>query len=370
MTPGWAAPDPLPVPAPIGLLRALLLLTFFLHVLPMNLVLGGSLIAAVARVYGRHGAHAHAAELARLWARALPVLFAATITLGVAALLFLQVLYGRVFFASSIVMAWAWFAVIPLLILAYYGAYLLALTGDTPRTWPVIAAAVVAILVATVAFIYSNNMSLMIRPAELVAQYRADARGMHLATGDPALLPRFLHMLVGAVAISGLAVALAGLSLRARTPEFGDWAVRRGSLWFVAATAVNIPVGFWWLSALPRPAIERLVLGGDAVAGLVLGAGIAAGLLAVALVLGGVASPGPARMVLGGTAAALASVACMVVTRDHVRRAALDAAGFTPAAWVVPPWGAIALFAVLLVVAAGLVVWMVRAVTRQTPGRV
>ena len=51
---------------------------------------------------------------------------AATVTLGVAPLLFVQELFGRVFFTSSILMAWFWLAIIALLIPAYYGVYLYA----------------------------------------------------------------------------------------------------------------------------------------------------------------------------------------------------------------------------------------------------
>ena len=64
--------------------------------------------------------------------RPLPVAIAATVTLGVAPLLFVQVLYGRLFFTSSILMAWFWLAIVPLVILAYYGAYLLAFRGEAP----------------------------------------------------------------------------------------------------------------------------------------------------------------------------------------------------------------------------------------------
>ena len=69
----------------------------------------------------------HDAPLAHLVVKAMPVLISATVTLGVAALLFLQVLYGRLFFVSAVVMGWWWLGVIGLLILAYYAAYLLAL---------------------------------------------------------------------------------------------------------------------------------------------------------------------------------------------------------------------------------------------------
>ncbi len=49
----------------------------------------------------------------------------------------------------------------------------------------------------------------------------------------------------------------------------------------------------------------------------------------------------------------------MVLNRDHVRQASLDAAGFAPAQWVAPQWGPIAIFAVLFVSAIAVVMWMV-----------
>ena len=56
-------------------------------------------------------------------AKKLPVLLPATITLGIAPLLFVQVLYGQYFYTSSIIVAWPWFLVLVLLTVAYYGFY-------------------------------------------------------------------------------------------------------------------------------------------------------------------------------------------------------------------------------------------------------
>ena len=65
----------------------LLLLTFFLHVIPMNLVLGGSIIGAIARVRGRRPDRPHEAALAHIVVKAMPMLISVTVSLGVAALL-------------------------------------------------------------------------------------------------------------------------------------------------------------------------------------------------------------------------------------------------------------------------------------------
>ena len=134
MTPVIPLADPLPQPAPAWLLWALLQLTFFLHLLAMNVVLGGSILALHWRLSRRTDSATPRAEVVAAFARALPVAVAAAVTFGVAPLLFVQVLYGRVFFTSSILMAWWWLAVVPLVVFAYSGAYLLGISvgGSDP----------------------------------------------------------------------------------------------------------------------------------------------------------------------------------------------------------------------------------------------
>ena len=170
MTP-LPALDPLPLPAPAWLLSALLSLTFFLHVLPMNLLLGGSIIALVARLRGRKDGRS--AALAREIAGVLPVLFAATLTLGVAALLFLQVLYGRAFFSAAVLLAVPWFLVVP----AAHHGLLRGVRHPKPedarlarRPW---IASRSAFCVVFVAFVQANVMSAVLHPVRLVSWFAA-----------------------------------------------------------------------------------------------------------------------------------------------------------------------------------------------------
>jgi hypothetical protein len=129
MPPVIPVANPLPLPAPPGLLWALLQAVFLLHLVAMNVVLGGSLLTLHWRFSRRSEGAAHRAALLGLFAKALPAAVAAAVTLGVAVLLFVQVLYGRLFFTSSILMAWLWLAVVPLVILA------LGATNAVPATW-------------------------------------------------------------------------------------------------------------------------------------------------------------------------------------------------------------------------------------------
>lgn len=362
MIPAVPQPDPIALPAPLWLLWGLLVLTFTLHLLPMNFVLGGSIVGAVARVRGARGS-AEDARLAAWIAKAMPVAIASAVTLGVAALLFQQVLYGRLFFTSAVLMGWFWLAVIPLLITGYYGAYALAFGGKAAAASGGWLAAAVAGLFLAIAFVYSNNMSLMLRPFEFVARYQADGRGLHLALGDPALWPRFLHMLVGAIAVSGLVVAGYGLKVRARDHAFGTWAIRRGSLWFSTMTAVNLLIGFIWLAMLPRESILRF-MGANPGATVVLALGMMLGFGALVTVFMAGSAKDPAPLVGTGIGLVVATLVLMVLTRDHVRQAALETAGFQPVSWIVPQWGPIAVFFALLLAAIGTVVWMVAALAR------
>lgn len=349
-------PDPLPVPAPPGLMWFLLLLTFLLHLLPMNFVLGGSILAVFARLRG--AASPHHAKLGEFFAKAMPPMIAAAVTLGVAPLLLSQVLYGRVFFASSVLMAWFWGAVIPLLIIAYAGAYLISFKGGKlggaigPVSW------IVALIFVVIGFIYSNNMTLMLRSGEHLAAYRENPHGWHLNLADPTLIPRYLHMLFGAIAVSAMVVALYGLVKWAREEEFGRWAVRYGASWFCMATVVNLILGMWWLIKLPRETMLRF-MGRSMLATISMGAGALIGIGAMMMMGMAITSRTPRGLVRGSAMSLLLTLILMVVARDQVRQGGLAAAGFQQNPWVQTQWGPLLLFLVMLVVAIVVVIWMV-----------
>jgi Protein of unknown function (DUF3365) len=363
MTPVIPLADPLPQPAPPALLWALLQLTFFLHLVAMNVVLGDTLLALHWRLSRRaEGARPRAALLA-FFARALPVAVAAAVTLGVAPLLFVQVLYGRLFFTSSILMAWLWLAIVPIVILAYYGAYLLAFRGEALGGRARAAWVVVGLSFAAVAFLQVTNATRSIRPDTFLEAYRASARGLSLNLGDPTFWPRYLHVLLGAVAVAALGAAVYGALRRARDPELGDWAIRRGTTVYGVATAANVFVGMLFLLALPRTVLIRLV-GGDAWAMTLLALGILLAIAAAGLALLALGAKNPVRVTWAQLWLLGATLAVMVLLRDQVRLIALRDAGFEQPARVATQWAPLAVFLVLLVGASATIGWMARALAR------
>jgi hypothetical protein len=363
MSPVIPLPDPLPQPAPLGLLWALLQLTFLLHLVAMNLVLGGSLLALHWRFSRREeGAPQRAAFLA-FFAGALPVAVAATVTLGVAPLLFVQVLYGRLFFTSSILMAWFWLAVVPLVIAAYSGAYLLAFRGATPGRRASGVASLVALLLAAVAFLQVSNATRALRPDTFLEAYRASGRGLTLNLGDPTFWPRYVHVLLGAVAVAALGAALYGVLRRAQDPPLAAWAIRRGTTVFGAATAANVFAGLVFLLSLPKPVLIRLV-GGDAWAMTLLALGILLGTASGGLALLALGAKDAVRVTWAQAGLLAATLVIMVLLRDQVRQITLREAGFEHASPVAAQWGPFAVFVALLVAAVATIAWMARALAR------
>ncbi len=366
-------PDPIPLPAPIGLLTFLLAITFLLHLLPMNFVLGGSLLLGVSHLRARYAGEEigrHHRRLIEILAQAFPVAIAFTITLGIAPLLFVQVLYGQLFFSSSILMAWPWLAVVGLLLVGYYAAYWHAYRHAALGP----AAAWVALGFAgaflVIAFLFVNNFGLLQNPEIWRPLYLSDRRGLHLyAVWDASVFARYLHFGFAALALTGLVVAGVGVRRGGLDPEFARWARRYGGRWFLGATALQVGSGVWLLSTQP-PRVRGALLGGNPGDSLLLVVAVGCALAAVA-VLAPPQRVSPGRLRLGSLAIGV-TVVLMVLLRQRVRSLWLEPFFRFDQIPVAPQWGAILLFLILLAAGVGLVGWMMRQffgqTARPTPG--
>jgi hypothetical protein len=263
-------------------------------------------------------------------------------------------------------MAWWWLAVVPLVILAYSGAYLLAFRGESlgPRARHV--AVGITVLFAAVAFLYTSNVTRSLRPETFVDVSRQGGTGLVLNLGDPTFWPRYLHMLFGAVAVASLAAALFGLIRRRRQPEMASWVMRKATLMFGVATAVNIFVGMWFLLAQPKEILIRLV-GGDTWAMTLLALGILFGIATGGFALLALGAKNAVRATWAQVAILLPTLIVMVLLRDQLRQLVLKGAGFEHPGWVDPQWGPLAIFALLLVGAIATIAWMARALARGVP---
>jgi hypothetical protein len=351
--------DPLPLPGPLGLFLFLLHVTLVLHLVAMNVTLGGSILALVWRLSEGLQERAFVAW----FAKALPVAVAATVTLGVAPLLFVQLLYGRLFFTSAILLGGYWLALVPLLIFAYYGAYLMAFRASAPLRSGVALAAVVTLLFVVVSFLHSSNAALQLRPEVFLAKYHLNPAGFPLDLNDRSVLPRWFHAVLGALAVAGALVAFVGWLRRRSDPLFASWAARAGLAWFAWTTAGNVIFGTWYALALPRSSLARIA-GADPWAASLLAVGSILGLALIAIAVLGLSGKDPVRSVPVLVSHLGATMIVMVLLREEVRRSALLPLGYAHHGWVTPQWSAIAAFVVCLCGAVVAIAWMIRALVR------
>lgn len=195
------AADPLGLAVPVWILLALKTFGFFLHLLFMNLWVAG--LPTAIYLWPKKPAIAE-----RLF-HALPFFMAFGINAGIVPLLFLQVLYPQFFYPATILQAWFWFAVIPLLLIAYYAVYLASF-----GKFRLAAAQLATVLIYLIGLMFSSAMTLTANPQEwpdifLNANQGGAVHGLYLYFSFEVLL-RFLlviGMAFGTLAAYFVAVA-------------------------------------------------------------------------------------------------------------------------------------------------------------------
>jgi hypothetical protein len=354
------AVDPAPLPAPTWLFHLLLLVTFFVHVLFLNVTLGGTIIGAAHALVAR-GSEALGRRAGRLALGVLPASISFTVTTGVAPLLFVQVLYAQVFYPATVLLGWLWLGLLVLLIAGYYAVYLAKYevggAAGSLRTW---------LSVAGVCFLAIAAIQVLVNVLQVTpGRWWGVAERAAAALGDPTLLPRYLHFLLGSLAVAGMFFALLALRAARRDADpFHAWLARRGLVWAMAATGLQIVVGFWLLFSLPTE-ILRALMGGNFSATVHLGVGTGFGVLALILLMGIHEPLKQQNVVWGAAACILLTVVTMVTIRDQVRRLYLAPFVSLQALPVQTQADVLTLFLVVFVLGLATVAWMIRRAMRE-----
>jgi len=347
-------PDPNPLPAPFWVFKLLLVVTFYLHILAMNFMLGGAALALLAR--WRQKGNQFGSRIFFDVAKKVPVLMAATISLGIAPLLFVQVLYGQFFYTSSILVAWPWFLVLVLVVCAYYGFYFVSYQGvRRPR----VAGRVMLFsttLVLIIGFIYTNNLTLSQVPANWAQKYFSSTSGWNLNLSEPTLVPRYLHFMTAAVAVGGLYLVLIAWTKWKQDQEYARAIFQLGGKAFLYATMAQFVIGFWFLFSLPR-ALRMVFMGTDPLATALLCFGLVAALVTIFMMSTALRKDNIRLAALGVTGITALVVLVMSVMRELLRMAYLKPY-YNPQQFAVQTqWSPFLIFLVLFV--AGGAFWFV-----------
>jgi hypothetical protein len=332
------------LPAPLWLITALHILTLSLHLTVMSCLVGSLVIVLWGKLAGRWQD-----PTVRKLVRLLPTGMAATATLGVAPLLFLQLVYPRQVYAAAIVSGWLWMGIIAAVIIGYYFLYGAAMSAQSGAGRRSIYLTLSLCALVYVSLVYSSTFALAERPLEikaLYAQYHAGALlNPHL--GDYFL--RWLHMILGALTLGGFSVALLG---RDNPPAF-----RLGRAFFLWGMVLNAIAGLSYLLSLADylPAFAHSA----GLYSLTLGLALAA--LSAYLFLRD-------RFLPSGLAL-FVSLVTMVVNR-HILRLVKLGGHYDPSSLrVAPQWSVFVLFVVCLVVALASIGYMLHLFAKDSVRR-
>jgi hypothetical protein len=366
MLPPFLGPlNPLGYPAPYWFILFFKVFGFTLHMALMNLWFAGLITMLLLRWRGG----VHARRLSDRVIGALPFVVAFGINLGIVPLLFTQVAYYQAFYPATILAAWPWFAVIPLLMVAYYGVYLYVIGLRKGSLTPFTQAAgwVSAGIFMLLGLVFSNTFSLMTNVAGWGPLWSATSQtgapyGIGLNLGDATLLPRLLLMFGLALTSTAAYVAVdTGLFAGGESPEYKRWAMRfalilsaLGNVWVAAAGS--------WYSFGTLPAEVRAVQLQFPLVILTLLTAAGTGLPLLLLLVGQRGIQRGLGLLVG--LAQVGALALHAVSRQIVQNLELKPylqLGVEP---VNVQWSPLLLFLVLFVAGIGVIVWMVAQVVK------
>lgn len=348
-------------PAPFWFIWLFKVLGFSLHMVPMNLWYAGLISLLVIRWLG----HEHARRLSDRVLTAMPIIVAIGINLGIVPLLFTQVAYYQAFYPSTILMAWPWFSVIPLLMVAYYGVYIYVIGLGRAGLTPVRRASgwLAAILFVVIGFVFANNFSLMTNMGSWQGMYQATSvagapLGVALNTAQPSLWPRWL-MMFGLALLTTAAYVVVDTAFFAgrESDEYRRWARRLAFVVYTVGLAWFALTGTWYFFGTLAPAARAAALISPILV-LTLATALSPGLPWVLILAG-------QRRLSRGLAVAVGLaqygvLAANALSRQIVQDAELGAYLDVRAQPVNIEWSPLILFLLLFVGGLGLVLWMIR----------
>lgn len=250
-------PDPLPVAA--GWFQFLSHFTYYLHLISVGIMFSIALSMTVGYFKGK--TENNWLGFGKDMAHLLPFSIAFAINLGVAPLLFIQVIHGNFFYTASTLIGTNWILLIVILILGYYAAYWISFRESGKHGTKKYLALFVSIVLAWTGFILVNVNTLALRPS-LWKGYFSHMGGFHLNTGDPTMMPRYTFYLFLLLAIGGLFIAVYS-KLKYGKEKSKPWIAYGASLSGYSCF-LTIPSSIYYMGILPQN-IREVFLTGDAI---------------------------------------------------------------------------------------------------------
>lgn len=310
---------PLPFPAPEPLLIVLLVGFFLLHILFVNLMVGGTVLTVFYQIKGLKNLRYD--RLAHKIANTVTVNKSLAVVLGIGPLLAINTLYTVYFYTANALTGVMWLSIIPLIVAAFLLTYLHKFTWERMahrRLLHICIAAAAAALFLFIPLIFLTNINLMLFPARWT-----EVQGFVSALILSNVFPRYAHFVLACLAVTGLFIVwLFRRAAAAKTDDIGferSEIVRMGYRWALLPTLAQFIAGPVVLLTLPAPGVVNRVI-------VTILAGAAIAFPAAMLMLSEVRSPPEriGRKFWPIVALLTITVVCMASGRHLYREASID----------------------------------------------
>ncbi|SHN52349.1 hypothetical protein [Desulfovibrio litoralis] len=241
-----------PFPGIESLWEAVGILTFTVHLILINILVGCLCIVFLNSFSFNKLQKQQAPQLATQKTilegmEYLPKTLALAVNFGVPPLLFVQLVYGQFTYPAAIIQGFWWLGIMLLVMIAYYGLYLFNSQESLLRRQ--------VILIISISFLF---LTLLIQSSNAVISQDPNSWLNWLAIGKSTLflteikhlIPRTLHTIISSLAIGGLALATYS-ELRKRQGIANQEAlINNGLNWFKHATLLQFIIGTWYFLSL------------------------------------------------------------------------------------------------------------------------
>ncbi len=244
--------DPMGIPFYPIVFQILMVLTFALHILFVNFTLGTSFLA----VYGHFKKEGRWKRLSRAMAKAVPANVSMAMLLGVAPLLFVQVIYDPFWYTSNTLSGWWVIGFVLIMMTAYSLTYVFYLKRErrSGKGYAFSGMTAVALFLLAGAIMHALGYQLLLPEKWLSWYIKADTVETSGTSLHAFQLSRFLHFVIPSLALTGVFLMLYAWYFKDRADfEQGylEWVGRVGAKMAFLFTVLQAIVGFWWLLSLP-----------------------------------------------------------------------------------------------------------------------
>jgi cytochrome c len=308
-------PFELPLPLPLSVLKVALVIAFLLHIVFVNLMVGGTLLTLHAHWLSRKDPAF--VKFAHQLLGTVTVHKSMAVVLGVGPLLLISLAYTVPFYTASVLLAPAWLSVLWLVTLAFGLLYAYKYTWHTWRLsrprWHAAFGIGGGLCFLVIPFIYLTVTNLMLDPSAWPKQ--PNFFTALFTVGN--VFPRYVHFMLASVAIAGFWVALWwGRERVEMEPAMRAKVIRLGTLWALIPTCCQFVAGPVVLFTLAPGAVSPLMVG-------LLAVGILAGALSIFSMIDSLR--GASRMKRAALLL-LVTVCCMGTVRHLIRESLLSRA--------------------------------------------